>query len=58
MFTVEQYLEMARECLLEAEHTPDPGRRNALIEDARLCVNAAYSLQATIDTAGKMTAKP
>jgi hypothetical protein len=41
MFSIEQYMEMARECLAAAERTKDPTRRQALIDAAKLYTQSA-----------------
>jgi hypothetical protein len=41
MFSIEQYMEMARECLAAAEQTKDPARRQALIDAAKLYTQGA-----------------
>jgi hypothetical protein len=45
MFSVQQYLEMARECLAEAGRTGDPARRRALIEASKAHAATARDLQ-------------
>jgi hypothetical protein len=45
MFSVQQYLEMARECLGEAGRTRDPARRRALIEASKAHAATARDLQ-------------
>ena len=57
MFSVGQYLEMARECLREVERTSDPARRKALIEAAKAHADAADDLLKGIDAANEMSAK-
>ena len=34
MFSIEEYIKMARECLAEADQTSDPVRRKSLIDAA------------------------
>jgi hypothetical protein len=45
MFSAEQYLEMARECMASAERVNDPERRKAFIEAARLYTRTALHMQ-------------
>ena len=44
LFSVQQYLEMAKECLREAERTADPARRKALMAAAKLYANSATTI--------------
>jgi hypothetical protein len=57
MFSVLQYLEMAREYLREAERTPDPTQRRAFIEAAKQYSIAARDLQNGIDAANELATR-
>ena len=41
MFSIEEYIKMARECLAEADQTTDPLRRKSLIDAAKLYTQSA-----------------
>jgi hypothetical protein len=48
MFSVEQYLEMARDCMASAETEIDPKRRKALLDMAKLYMQSAVGTGAAV----------
>ena len=57
MFSIEEYLTMARECLAEAVQTSDPVRRESLIDAAKLYTKSALEQKGvTVPTPDKAEA--